>query len=221
MERTLVIAPHPDDETLGVGGTVFRHISEGKSVAWLIVTSVDSTDGAKKELLATQKTKINTISDLYSFSEVFELGFPTTKLDVTPISEMVQEFSKVILDFKPNEIFLPHWGDVHSDHGFVFKSAISSLKWFRNPSVNRILAYETLSETSFGLVPNEKFVPNTYVDISRFLEQKIAAMKVYESELGEHPFPRSEDAIRSLAVIRGAESGYRYAESFQLLLNRA
>lgn len=220
MERTLVIAPHPDDETLGVGGTIFRRIHEGNLVAWLIVTSIDSKDDSKKKELAVQKKSIEAVANLYSFSNVFEIGMPTTKLDLIPMNDLVQSISKVLLEFNPNEIFVPHWGDVHSDHRTVFESVASSSKWFRNLSINRILAYETQSESSFGLVPNERFVPNTYIDVSQFLEQKISAMKIYDSEIGVHPFPRSEDAIRALAMVRGAESGFQYAESFQLLLDR-
>jgi LmbE family N-acetylglucosaminyl deacetylase len=136
------------------------------------------------------------------------------------MKELVGAISAVFASFQPNEVFVPHCGDVHSDHQVVFKAVTSSSKWFRNPSINRILAYETPSETDFGLNPNESFSPNVFIDISPYLKQKIDAMRIYESELGQHPFPRSEESIRALATIRGASSGFEFAEAFQLLRER-
>jgi LmbE family N-acetylglucosaminyl deacetylase len=157
------------------------------------------------------------ISQAYSFAETFQLELPSAQLDVVPMKELVAAISEVFASFQPNEIFVPHYGDVHSDHQAVFKAVASSSKWFRNPSINRILAYETPSETDFGLKPNESFSPNVFIDISPYLQQKIDAMRIYESELGQHPFPRSEESIRALATIRGASSGFDFAEAFQLL----
>jgi LmbE family N-acetylglucosaminyl deacetylase len=218
--KTLVIAPHPDDEVLGVGGTLFRRKDEGNSLGWLIVTSIDSAHGWTEEQMDTRKREVQRISHLFSFSEVFELGIPTTRLDDVPMKELVDAISGVFASFMPNEVFIPYWGDVHSDHQAVFKAVASSAKWFRCPSINRILAYETPSETDFGLNPNESFIPNTFIDISPYIGRKIEAMRIYESEIGKHPFPRSEASIHALATVRGAASGFQYAESFQLLRER-
>jgi LmbE family N-acetylglucosaminyl deacetylase len=218
--KTLVVAPHPDDEVLGVGGTLFRRKEEGHSLGWLIVTSMSARDGWTEMQVAKRKQQVQEISQVYSFSETFQLELPSTQLDVVPIKKLVEAISKVFESFQPNEVFVPHWGDVHSDHQAVFKAVASSAKWFRNPSINRILAYETQSETDFGLNPNESFSPNVFIDISPFLEQKVDAMRIYESELGHHPFPRSEASIRAIATIRGASSGFEFAEAFQLLRER-
>ena len=215
--KTLVVAPHPDDEVLGVGGTLFRRKDEGHSLGWLIVTSINAKDGWTEKQIAKRKQEVQEISHLYSFSETYELEIPTTQLDIIPMKELVGAISAVFASFQPNEVFIPHWGDVHSDHQKVFKAVASSSKWFRNPSINRILAYETSSETGFGLNPNESFIPNVFIDISSYLNNKIDAMQVYESELGQHPFPRSKESIQSLATIRGASCGFKFAEAFQLL----
>ena len=99
----------------------------------------------------------------------------------------------------------------------VFDAASACCKWFRYPSVRRVLAYETLSETEFGLDPDTRFHPNVFVDISAFLERKIELLQIYKSELGHFPFPRSATAVRVLAQYRGANSGFEAAEAFQLL----
>jgi LmbE family N-acetylglucosaminyl deacetylase len=216
----LVIAAHPDDEVLGVGGTLLRRKAEGHSLGWLIVTSIDAANGWTDQQISRRKQEVQKISQLFSFTEVFELGIPTTQLDIVPMKELVGAIAAVFASFQPNEVFVPHWGDVHSDHQAVFRAVASSSKWFRSPSVNRILAYEIPSETDFGLNPNESFVPNVFIDISPYLSKKIEAMQIYESEHEKHPFPRSEDSIHALATVRGATSGFQFAEAFQLLRER-
>ena len=113
---------------------------------------------------------------------------------------------------------MPHPGDAHSDHKVTFEATIACTKWFRYPSVKKIMVYETLSETDFGINPNHSaFHPTTFENIGQFLEQKISLMNIYKSEIAEFPFPRSEVAIQSLARLRGAQAGFEAAEAFLLL----
>ena len=109
---------------------------------------------------------------------------------------------------------------MHTDHRIVFDAVIACTKWFRYPSVKRVLAYETLSETDFSLNTNGRFYPNYFINISGYLEKKIELMSIYISEIAKFPFPRSYEAIRALATLRGAASGYIAAEAFQLLKER-
>ena len=115
---------------------------------------------------------------------------------------------------------IPHRGDVHSDHRIVFDAVTACTKWFRYPSVQRVLAYETVSETEFGLSKEQAFSPNYFVDISRFLTEKLRLMQIYESEISKPPFPRSVEVVKALAIWRGATSGYDAAEAFELLKER-
>jgi LmbE family N-acetylglucosaminyl deacetylase len=215
--KTLVVAPHPDDETLGVGGTLLRRKSEGAQTAWLIMTQIDPLEKAKLEI---RRDEISKISKIFGFDKTYELGFPTTKLDQIPMSELVNRISKVVNEFQPSEIFLPHPSDIHTDHKVTFQAVSSCIKWFRSPSVTRILAYETLSETEFGLTKENFFRPNYFVDIEKFLDKKIHAMNTYESEVHSFPFPRSVESIRSLSLLRGSSSGFNAAEAFELLNER-
>jgi LmbE family N-acetylglucosaminyl deacetylase len=218
--RTIVIAPHPDDETLGVGGTLLRRKSEGASLAWLIITSISLDMGWSAEKVKQRNDEIQRITALYGFDEVYSLNFQTTRLDTIPMSDLVAAVSSVFKVFKPDEIFVPHSADVHTDHRIVFDAVIACTKWFRHPSVKRVLAYETLSETDFGLRADKTFRPNVFVDIEQFLSGKLQAMDIYASEVGEFPFPRSQEAIRALATLRGAASGFKAAEAFELLRER-
>jgi LmbE family N-acetylglucosaminyl deacetylase len=219
-DRVLVVAPHPDDETLGCGGTLLRLASEGSQIAWLIVTSMSENDGFSAESMSERKTEIVKVRDAYGFCEVYALDLPTRRLDTYPVAELVAEFSKVFKAYQPSEVFLPHRRDVHTDHRAVFDAGAACAKWFRYNSVRRVFAYETLSETEFTLDTQPPFSPNYFVDVSEFLERKIEIMTMYRSEISEFPFPRSVEAIRALASVRGASSGFHAAEAFQLLRER-
>jgi LmbE family N-acetylglucosaminyl deacetylase len=148
------------------------------------------------------------------------LGLPTAKLDAQPLASLVQRIGDVIRAANPTEVLVPSPSDVHSDHRVVFEAVAGCAKWFRYPSIQRVLSYETPSETDFSLDPDVSFRPNVFVDISAHLERKMEILSVYASELGEFPFPRSAQAVRALAQVRGAASGFAAAEAFQLLNER-
>jgi LmbE family N-acetylglucosaminyl deacetylase len=218
--KTLVIAPHPDDETLGVGGTILRRKSEKAKVAWLIVSGISVESGWSAEKVGERDDEIKRVGELFGFDETFVLALPTTRLDQLPMSDLVAGISQVFKSFEPEEIFVPHPSDVHTDHRVVFNAVASCTKWFRYPHIKRVLAYETLSETDFGLGTDKGFCPNVFVDIDQFLDQKLRAMEIYKSEVGAFPFPRSHEAIRALAAVRGVAAGFKAAEAFQLLRER-
>jgi LmbE family N-acetylglucosaminyl deacetylase len=215
--NVMIVAPHPDDEVLGAGGTLLRRKAEGAKVAWLIVSEITSEAGWSVEKIKQRADEIKRVTELIGFDSVFELNFPSTQLDQVPMSELVKAISNVFKTFEPHEVFVPHPSDVHTDHRMVFDALASCTKWFRYPSVKRVLAYETLSETDFGLGTNKAFRPNVFINIEPHLAKKLQAMDIYESELGEFPFPRSHEAIQALASLRGAASGFKAAEAFELL----
>jgi N-acetylglucosamine malate deacetylase 1 len=218
--KTLVIAPHPDDELLGCGGTLIRRKAEGATLGWLIVTGISTDTGWDADKVSRRDAEIAAVTQAVGFDSVFNLRLPTTRLDEVPAGDIVAKISAVFREFEPHEVMLPHRGDAHSDHRIVFDSAAACTKWFRYPSVRRVMAYETLSETDFGLVPGESFQPNYFVDISAHLEAKLTALRIYASEMGAFPFPRSAEAVRALAAVRGSASGFSAAEAFQLLRER-
>jgi LmbE family N-acetylglucosaminyl deacetylase len=219
-ERVIVVAPHPDDEVLGVGGTLLRRKKEGARISWLIATSITCEAGWTEEKVRSRADEVDRVRELFGFEEVFELEFPSAHLDRIPMADLVASIAEKFKSYEPEEVFVPHPSDAHSDHSIVFNAVASCTKWFRFPSVKRVLAYETLSETDIGIGVDECFRPNVFVDITEFLEGKLRALDIYASELGKFPFPRSREAIRSLAMTRGASSGFFAAEAFQLLRER-
>ncbi len=220
MKRSvLVVAPHPDDETYGSGGTLLRLAEEGAEIHWLIVTAAAAgTAEYDDSWIAARKGQIEAVTSAFGFASVHELAIPTATLDSVPRKELVSSIDAVVKTVAPETVFLPYRHDVHSDHGVVFDAAIACTKWFRNGSVKRIFACETLSETDFDpRMQGSGFLANVYVDITAQLDKKVEIARIYGSELGEFPFPRSERAIRALAELRGAASGCQAAEAFMLV----
>ena len=218
MNKILVIAVHPDDETLGCGGTLLKHKANGDEIHWLIATDIKESEGYGISTIKKRNKEITKIEGLYGFTSVNKLDLSTTKVDTYSMSVLVSKFSSVIDRIKPDIIYLPFKSDVHSDHKYIFDAAYSCTKIFRHPFIKKIYMRETLSETEFAPSTKEdSFVPNVFIDISNYMDKKIETMKVFEDEIGEHPFPRSERNIRALATYRGATAGCDYAESFMLL----
>ncbi len=218
MNVILAIAPHPDDEMLGCGGTLLRHLAEGDAVYWLIVTAAQEQHDYDLNFIQRRAEQINNVNKATGFNALFQLNFPTTQLDTLPLGDIISALGNTINDLRPDTLYVPYGGDVHSDHGVVFAAAKACSKWFRYPSVRRIYSYETPSETNFSLPPDGPGMPiQRYVDIGAYLEKKLEILSIYEDELGSFPFPRSIKAIRALAQLRGAASGFDAAEGFQVL----
>jgi len=215
----LAISVHPDDETLGCGGTLLRHRSEGDSVHWLIASQAHPPQWSQ-EVIDLKAVEVTTVAAAYSAHTVHKLGFPTIRLDTVPLAEVIDAIRKVVERIRPAIVYLPHYGDVHTDHHVTFVATLSVLKAFymRELGVRRILSYETLSSTEAAApLQFRAFVPNVYVEITRHIDRKIEIMGMYGSESQPDPLPRGAQAIRALARFRGASVGVEYAEAFTLV----
>jgi len=214
MNKVLVIAVHPDDETLGCGGTLLKHKANGDEIHWLIGTQANP----ESDFYKIRTKEIDTVSQMYRFDSVHNLALKTMQVDEYSMSELIGKISSVINEVKPNIIYLPFKSDVHSDHRHIFDAAYSCTKSFRYPFIEKIYMIETLSETEFAPSTKEdSFIPNVFVDITAHMDKKLAIMKVFKSEIAAHPFPRSLRNLEALATLRGATAGCEYAESFMLL----
>lgn len=218
MSVVLVVAPHADDESLGCGGTIARHIQAGDEVHWLLVTMVSTDAGYSETVVEKRAKEIEAVVKCYGISKVHQLMLPPAQLDTFSKGTIVQKISKCLKEVEPEIIYTAYRNDAHSDHEVVYDAVMSASKQFRAPYVRRILAYETLSETEFGMKPDSViFRPNVFFDISPFLDKKIEALTIFSSELQEFPFPRSIEAVRAQAMLRGAQAGVHAAEAFMLL----
>lgn len=216
--RVIVISAHPDDEVLGVGGSLLKHIANGDEVYWLITTNISKEQGFSKARVDSRQQEISDVEKMLGIKATFSLNYPTMTLSSSTLIKMVPEISKIFNEVKPEIIYCLNRSDAHSDHRITFDAVMACTKSFRYPFIKKVLMYECLSETEFApALPEKVFLPNYYVDISRFMDKKIEIMKIYHSELGEHPFPRSIENIKALATYRGASVGVKYAEAFQLI----
>lgn len=218
MKKVIIVSAHPDDEVLGAGGTVLKHIESGDEVYWLVTTNITVSAGFSEERVQSRQKEIRQVEKELGFKKTFLLDYPTMDLSSSSVITMVPKISEVFNEVKPEIIYCVNRSDAHSDHRITFDAVMACTKSFRYPYVKKVLMYECLSETEFAPALFEKaFIPNYFVDISKFFKSKLEVMRIYQSELGDHPFPRSERNIEALATYRGASVGVEYAEAFQLI----
>jgi N-acetylglucosamine malate deacetylase 1 len=216
--KILIVSAHPDDETFGAGGTLLKHRASGDEIYWVIVTHIFENQGYSKKRISERESEIKKVSSLLGVKKTYNLGFPTTSLSYSFVPKIITKITEIIKKIEPEVIYLPNRSDAHSDHRITFDAIMACTKSFRHQSIKRILMYECLSETEFApALAENAFIPNWFVDISDFHKQKINLAKIYSSELGTHPFPRSLKNLEALAIHRGATAGTEYAEAFQLL----
>jgi len=218
MTVVAVIAPHPDDETLGCGGALLRHKEDGDEIHWIIMTTIFEDSVYSKNAVASRKAEIEKVAMSYGFDSVHQFNFKTTELDQIPIKERIEEITTCFKKIQPQVLYIPNRYDVHSDHKSTHDAVLACTKSFRHSFIRSVRVYETISETEFSMhYGGNGFQPNLWVDVSKYVDKKIEIMKLYSGEMKEHPFPRSEKNIRALATLRGATINTEYAESFLLL----
>ena len=216
--KVLAVAAHPDDETLGVGGTLLKHLAAGDELGWLLVVRGTEEDWGA-EFLEKAHRQIDIVKEAYPFSHFWPLSFPAARLDTVPRREIIEAIRKVLEEFSPEIVYTVGDHDIHSDHDITCRALAAAVKPFRTSEGPReIYSYEVLSSTeqAFGVRP-DTFVPNTYSDISEFIERKLEIMSLYETEVQESPLPRSLDSIRALASYRGTAANLSYAEALHLI----
>ena len=216
--RVLVVAAHCDDEILGVGGTVARHVAEGDECALAVVAdsaSVRYDEGTVESVrdCAREAARRLGVSDL-RFG-----GFPDQRLDALPLVEIVTWVEKVLRDVQPRVVYTHHRGDVNRDHQLVYEATLTAARPYSAPWVERLLSFETPSASEWsGPQLDLAFVPNVFVDIGgEPLERKLHAMAAYATELRDAPHPRSLEALRTRAGYWGSLAGMAAAEPFALI----
>jgi len=216
--KVLAVSAHPDDETLGAGGTLLKHLADGDEVFWLIATAPDPNDWPS-DLVRQCLAQVRDVAAAYGFTDVFELNQPAARLEQIAKRELIERFSSALESIRPDRVYTVGDTDAHSDHTITYETLMSALKPFRREfDVKGIYAYEVLSSTdaAFGW-QRHTFAPNAFADITQHLERKLDIMELYENQLQPDPFPRSRESIRALARYRGATVAVQYAEAFHVV----
>jgi LmbE family N-acetylglucosaminyl deacetylase len=215
--RVLVIAAHPDDEVIGAGGTIARHVAQGDEVYWCIVTQGYSPPWSE-ERVAAALPQVKNVQEVLGIKEVFFCGFPTVKLNTVPYMELSAALQRVVDRVRPTVVYTTPPSDINQDHRIVYDCTLVATRPLPGCSVRRLLAYEIAPSARFGQPAGcSPFVPNVFVDISEYLDKKLEAMSCYKTQLREPPHPRSLEGLRVLAAERGLSVGQKAAECFQLI----
>lgn len=217
MSRVLVVAPHPDDEVLGCGGVIARHVVKGDEVSVVVVTR-GAPDVFPLDFIVQGRNEAAAASKLLGTKSLSFLDFPAPRLDVVPTAMLANALKDVVAEVQPATVYLPHHGDIHGDHKAVYWATLVATRPNGGFVPERLLCYETPSETEWG-APNaaDAFIPTVFVDISQHLEAKLEAMKCYQSQLAASPMARSLTSIEALARFRGSTVGVAAAEAFCLV----
>lgn len=216
--KVLVIAPHPDDEVLGVGGTIHRLASDGGDVTVAIVTKGWEPlfpESQVKQVRAEAKSA----NESLGVRSLRFLDLPVTRLNTIPEHELNATFEKLLADVQPEWVFVPFPADRHEDHRQVFDACQVAMRPTAGLAcVTRVLSYETVSETHWATPRVEpSFEPQFYVDVTNHLEAKLRAMRCYASQIKPAPDARSLKAVSALATWRGSVMGMNAAEGFMVL----
>ncbi len=219
-ERVLVIAPHADDETIGMGGTIARYAAEGAEVVVAVVTG-HGDDGPHplwpRSVWETVRAEAARACDILGVKELLFAEVPAVEVDLQPTWKLNQVTSQFVNDVKPDVLYVPFPFDLHKDHREIFHSL--SVSWRSSTPVGRgireVYCYEVQSETHWNAPYLEAgFLPTCWVDVADYIDAKLAALACYESQLRTLPDARSIEAVRALATWRGAQQGMLAAEAF-------
>ena len=215
--KVLVFAPHPDDEIIGVGGTIAKRTKAGDEVYVCVVTK-GQEPMFKREFIEQGRRECREADTKLGVKETIFLDFPAVMLETVPRYEFNGKIVEVVQKINPDEVYIPHRGDMQIDHQMVVDAAMVAVRPRGENYPKRVYAYETLSETGWN-IPNtvNDFIPTVYEDISDTLQHKLDAMGVFQSQLAPFPAARSIGAIESLARFRGATVSIDAAEAFSLI----
>lgn len=223
MNTVLVVAAHPDDELLGVGGTVAKHVANGDTVFAVILGEGQASrfscrDDIPEQLIEELHHDSISAGKFVGFEKIFFEKLPDNRFDQIDLLDIVKKIEKLVSELKPKIIYTHHGGDLNIDHQITYRAVLTATRPVNNCSVKELYTFETLSSTEWNFsAGTQSFIPNVFVDIEEYFQKKVDAMRCYKSELCEFPHPRSIKGMEVLAQKWGSVVGKQYVEAFQLI----
>ena len=219
-DKVLIVAPHCDDEVLGCGGIIKFLTEQDIETTLYIVTGHGGEEHPiwPKDIWDTVQKECQNASSFLGIKEIIFGNLPAVCLPDLPIYKVNKEIESVLNETKPSIIFMPWKGDMHKDHEFINYALSVNLRPYlsKNKNLRLVLSYEVLSETNLPIEHSNfsQFLPNFYFDISEYISYKLKALGFYKSQLKDSPSPRSIEAVKALAKLRGVHIGKEFAEAF-------
>lgn len=218
MNKTvLAVVAHPDDEVLGCGGALARHVADGDDVYVVYLTNGVGARSSEVADLTDRKIATEKANKIIGITESYYLEFPDNQMDSIPLLEVVKAVEALVDNVVPDIIYTHYFGDLNIDHRITYQAVITACRPMPKTSVREIYAFEIVSSTDWGVGLFPTFSPNYYVSIEDVLQKKIDALNAYEIEMRAPPHSRSIDHIKSLAIHRGHSVGLAYAEAYVLI----
>lgn len=215
-----MVAAHADDEALGCGGTIARHVEAGDHVEVVFVADgVSSRPGAGEGDLACRLQATERAKQILGITKTRFLGLPDNRLDSVPLLDIVLSLEAIIAELKPAVVYTHHYGDLNVDHRVTYRAVMTACRPLPCATVREIFAFEVLSSTEWACDEASPFIPNYFVDVSTTLEKKLRALEAYSLEMRESPHSRSLVHAASLAHHRGHCVGIEAAEAFMVIRN--
>ena len=213
----LVVAAHPDDETLGCGGTLAAHAQAGDAVTVLFLadgeTARDPSASSEQRYDAARQASV-----VLGLKEPRFRGLPDNRLDTIPLLDVVMSIEEVLREIRPEIVYTHHGGDLNIDHHVAHRATLTACRPLPGSSVRSVFTFETVSSTEWSPVDQgQAFQPRYFVDVSDTYEAKHTALRCYESEMRPTPHARSLQKTKALAELRGAQCGVPLAEAFGLI----
>lgn len=208
MKKVLVIAAHPDDELLGCGGTIKKHTNQGDEVTSVIVCEGESL---RYHRTVGQSEAMKQAANLLGLKEVKLIGYPDQKLDTMSLTDIIKPLEAISEQIKPDIVYCQFGGDINLDHQLVFQAANVTFRPV-NTWVKEFYAFYTVSSTEWAFP--QSFFPDTWIDISATLNEKLQAFQCYTSEVRNYPHPRSVEALKNVAMFYGNQCCMKAAEPF-------
>ncbi len=216
MEKILVLCAHPDDEALGMGGTIALHTKKRDEVFVVFFADGETSRINNSKLVKLRQKQATAACNILGVKKIKFLDYPDEMLDKFPVLEIAKKIEDAIRIWKPSIVYTHYWGDMNQDHRKIFEATKIATRPKPSSNIRKVICFETPSSTDWGRNP-DSFNPNLFIDITKFLSKKASAIRIYKNEIHEYPHPRSIEAIEYRAKYWGSNVGLKNSEAFILL----
>lgn len=216
MEKILVVCAHPDDETLGLGGTLAIHAKKRDKIKVLVFATGQFGRDDSSKGIENRKNQCKNACSILGVKKVKFLDYDDQTLESIKLTELASKIEDEIRNWKPSVLYTHFWGDTNQDHRRIYEATLVSTRPTSKFLVKKVVCFETPSSTDWSTKSNN-FNSNMYIDIEKTINKKIRAFSQYKKEIQKYPSPRSKKSLLARAQYWGSKIGINYAESFIIL----